>query len=369
MIVRKIKKYIWATLISMFAFSACNTQSGRIEDISIIPVWYGDSCLYIDSKDDISFNGLYPAVSIFREDFALVQMPGRDARIGFIDNSGEFVLPAVYKQATIFREGFAFVVRPDEAPCAINQKGELKFTLRNAESVETYHDGMALYSIRENGKRRYGYVDKRGESVIEPAFADATSFSQGKAAVKDAKGKWGFIDKSGNAVIECRFDEATSFNDRNVALVKENKLWGVINKNGEYEIEPQFAMMRNDGKWFQIKSEGFWGWCDSDGKIVIPARYEKAFGFFNSDRAPVLIGDKWAYIDRKGTVVIKPQFDRSLPFVGNLAAVWVGDYIGFINKDGRYEINPQYNGISRDYEANAAWGGTSYDRVTTEKKR
>lgn len=369
MIVRKIKKCIWATLVSAFVFSACSTQSGRIEEIALIPVWYGDSCLYIDTKDEISFNGLYPAVSLFREDVALVQMPGRDARIGFIDNSGEFVLPAVYKQATIFREGIAFVVRSGEAPCAINQKGELKFTLRDAESVETYHENMALYSIREKGKRRYGYVDKRGETAIKPVFSDAISFSRDKAAVRDVKGKWGFIDKTGKVVIECRFDEVTSFDDRNVALVKENKLWGVIDKNGEYVIEPEFAMMRNDGKWFQMKSEGLWGWCDSDGEIVIPARYEQAFGFFDSDRAPVLIDDKWAYIDRKGAVVIKPQFDRALPFVGDLAAVWVGDYIGFINKEGRYEINPQYNGLSRDYEANAVWGGTCYDRVTTDKKR
>lgn len=369
MIVRKIKKYIWTAFVSAFVFSACSTQSGRIGDISLIPVWYGDSCLYIDAMDEMAFSGLYPAVSVFRENVALVQMPGRDARIGFIDNSGEFVLPAVYKQATIFREGLAFVVRPGEAPCAINQKGELKFTLRDAESVETYHEDMALYSVRENGKRRYGYVDKRGESAIDPVFSDAFSFSQGKAAVRDAKGKWGFIDKSGNVVIECRFDEVTSFDERNVALVKVKKLWGVIDKKGEYVIEPQFAMMRNDGKWFQIKSEDFWGWCDSDGEIVIPARYEKAFGFFDGDRAPVLINGKWAYIDRKGAVAVKPQFDRALPFVGDLAAVWVGEYVGFINKDGRYEINPQYNGLSRDYEANAVWGGTCYDRVNTDKGR
>ena len=89
--------------------------------------------------------------------------------------------------------------------------------------------------------------------------------------------------------------------------------------------------MRNDGKWFQIKSkENLWGWCDLDGEIVIAPRFEKAFGFFDGDRAPVLFEGKWAYIDRKGIVVIKPQFDRALPFVGNLAAVWVGNYIGFI---------------------------------------
>ena len=184
MVARKVKYCMGTVLASLFVFSACNLQSGRIETVSLIPVWYGDSCLYINAEDKVEFSGLYPSVSLFREDIALVQTAERDARIGFIDNSGEFVLPAVYKQATIFREGMAFVVRPGEAPCAINQKGELKFTLRDAESVETYHEDMALYSVREKGKLRYGYVDKRGETIIDPVYSGAMSFSQGKAAVK-----------------------------------------------------------------------------------------------------------------------------------------------------------------------------------------
>ncbi len=369
MTLRKVKYYMSTVFVLLMVFSSCNSRSGRLENISLIPVWYGDSCLYITTEDQTEFNGLYPAVSLFREDVAWVQTAGRDARIGFVDASGEFVLPAVYKQATIFREGLAFVVRPGEAPCAINKKGELKFTLRDAESVETYHEELALYSVRENGKRRYGYVDKKGETVIEPLFSEAKSFSQGKAAVRDAKGKWGFINKEGEAVIECLYDQVHSFTEQNVALAKNDKLWGVIDKNGEYIIDPQFAMMVSDGKWFRIKSEeGLWGWCDSGGKIVIAPRFEKALAFFDGDRAPVLIGDKWAYVDREGVVVIKPQFDRALPFVGDLAAVWVGDYIGFINREGRYEINPQYNGLSLDYEANAVWGFSCYERVKTDKR-
>lgn len=366
----KIFKYhIGILFISVSIFSACTAQSGRIDNISFIPVWYGDSCLYITPEDYTEFDGLYPSVSLFRDNVALVQTAGRDARIGFIDDSGEFIIPAVYKQATTFREGLAFVVRPGEAPCAINQKGELKFTLREAESVNVYREDRALYTVRERGKLRYGYVDKKGESVIKPVFSEAMSFSQGKAAVQDAKGKWGFINKSGEPVIECLYDEVTPFTEQNVALAREKKLWGVINKKGEYTIDPQFSMMISDGKWFQIKNEtNLWGWCDLNGKIKIVPRFEKALGFWGGDRAPVLINGKWGYIDRKGEVVIKPQFDRALPFVDHLAAVWIGDYIGFINEEGCYEINPQYNGLSRDYEANAVWGISCYEKVTTDKK-
>ena len=83
MVARKVKYCMGAVLASLFVFSACNLQSGRIETVSLIPVWYGDSCLYINAEDKVEFSGLYPSVSLFREDIALVQTAERDARIGF----------------------------------------------------------------------------------------------------------------------------------------------------------------------------------------------------------------------------------------------------------------------------------------------
>ena len=46
----------------------------------------------------------------------------------------------------------------------------------------------------------WGYVNKRGEVVIEPHFASAISFSGGLAIVELGGGKWAYIDKKGNFV-------------------------------------------------------------------------------------------------------------------------------------------------------------------------
>ena len=48
----------------------------------------------------------------------------------------------------------------------------------------------------KNGK--YGFVNKRGEFVIAPQFADVWNFSEGLAAVRVGRtrsGKWGYITK------------------------------------------------------------------------------------------------------------------------------------------------------------------------------
>ena len=60
MVARKVKYCMGAVLASLFVFSACNLQSGRIETVSLIPVWYGDRCLYIMSVDIDESCGLYP---------------------------------------------------------------------------------------------------------------------------------------------------------------------------------------------------------------------------------------------------------------------------------------------------------------------
>ena len=54
---------------------------------------------------------------------------------------------------------------------------------------------------------KWGYIDKSGKIVIEPQFDDASSFSEGLAAVClgdycPLRGKWGYIDKSGEYVWE-----------------------------------------------------------------------------------------------------------------------------------------------------------------------
>src|SRR5262249_18126592 len=53
--------------------------------------------------------------------------------------------------------------------------------------------------------KKWGYLDTKGQFVIEPQFEEAHSFSEGLAAVLVGE-KWGFIDHSGRVVISPRYD-------------------------------------------------------------------------------------------------------------------------------------------------------------------
>ncbi len=117
--------------------------------------------------------------------------------------------------------------------------------------------------------------------------------------------------------------------------------------------EPLFRIWDKDGK------EGF---IDIQGNIVIKPQFV-AVGEFSEGLAPVLIGDKWGYINQKGEVVIAPRWQKSeqgwkqivSPFYQGLAIVieavrWsvVDDSnyyaykCGYINTKGEYVIQPKF---------------------------
>ena len=99
--------------------------------------------------------------------------------------------------------------------------------------------------------KEQGYINEKGEKVIDIKYRDAEIFSDdGLAPVKEKK-LWGFIDKTGNLVIPMEYDismgmfgflqkGAEKGFQNGLARVKYKKEWGFINKNGQVV-----------GKWFQ----------------------------------------------------------------------------------------------------------------------
>jgi len=64
---------------------------------------------------------------------------------------------------------------------------------------------------------------------------------------------------------------------------------------------------------------------------------------FSLELIPVKSGEKWGYIDKKGKFQINPQFDEAHLFVDDLALVKSNDgKYGFIGVDGKFKINLLY---------------------------
>lgn len=131
----------------------------------------------------------------------------KDGKWGVIDVSQEIYIPFEYEGIVMDEIGRCFA--------------QNAVFVRNNEGVTLFEEG------RSTGKH----------------FEDAKPFATGLAAIK-LKGKWGFVDVKGEVMIEAQFDDALSF-FQHLAAVKQGDNWGYINKKGQIVIQPAFAEVRS----------------------------------------------------------------------------------------------------------------------------
>ena len=109
------------------------------------------------------------------------------------------------------------------------------------------------------------------------------------------------------------------------------------------------AVYENPVRWWEVKQE---------------VSAQKAGEFAENGLAPVKIDEKYGFINQKGKVVIKPQFDYAWPFMGKVAVVIEDGKFGLVHQNGKIVAKPQYthidpwavNGRIAFYEENGALG-------------
>lgn len=164
--------------------------------------------------------------------------------------------------------------------------------------------------------RQWGFVDKSGRFVIQPAYADfrvADLYGDyevfgvtGLAMVENAAGRWGAIDKTGATVIPFQYDYLYTYSF-GLAAFEQNGLWGFI---------------------------------DADANVVIPARYQQTTGFSDNGYAVVYDGATASLIDSRGQAIPgADQLDPDTYFVDsegdNSVVITPGEYV-VIEVDGKY---------------------------------
>lgn len=357
----------------------CSCQKSTEADTSLIPVKKNEGeWIFINQKGDVALETtpkLY-GTSFFYDGISLVQInDGSSSTLSypytFLNTKGEFITDKKYKYATIFSEGIAWVVENNGYPSAISKKGDVLFSLKTAERVGIFTEGLAPVCFSEDGIEAWGYVDTNGETIILPSFLKSSGFNKGLApAVKDEAAGWGYINKKGEFVIQQQFAVANCFGDNGLAVVGIGELdikYGLIDKSGKYVVSPQYDLFIPDGDKYIVKVGGVYGWINQDGKVLINPQFKAVVPFGKSDVAGVAIdGSKYGLVDKSGKYVLNPQYDRILSYIGEIAPFQMGGKLGFIDKKGGIIINPLYTDIQYDYLYNYM-GVFAYDYTSDNK--
>lgn len=345
----KTIKSLTLVALSVTILMACSSHENNMigNDNDLFAVKQGDKWGFINHKGEYVINPQFTHVGFFSEGVAMVGTGwSTDRRYGLIDEKGKFLMPLQYTEASSFSDGCIWMVKPECAPDLIDKSGKVIMTYTKGRYMHPFHEGMAI--VEGDGDMKWA-IDKKGKTIcaLGKGLNFDSNFHDGLAVLKEEHygGKKGYINNKGEIVIDCKFEEAYPFFNGK-AIVCLNRQYGVINKEGKFVINPQFQFMMVDNDKYIIGIGGKFGWCNEKGKIIINPQFERAFPFGNSNLAPVMSGNKWGYVDKKGKFAINPQYDYALPFNDDVAIVVQNDKHGLINKKGNYIANPQFEKTS-----------------------
>lgn len=279
---------------------------------------------------------------------------GRDGKVGYIDCTGRIATPLDYDGAKDFHEGFA-AVNVGGKWGFVDTAGKLVVEPQFTETAGFFSQGLAAVKVGE----KWGYADSSGRLVIEPQFESAGQFSDGIAPVERG-GKYGYIGKAGQIIMPAEFDSAQPFSG-GLGIVKRAGKYGYVSKDGQLVTPIEFESAEGFSEGLAlVKVDEKYGFLDARGQLVIPTQFFFAdLGGFSEGLAEVItVNYELHYIDKLGKTVLNfgdgwrrnslTPFTRisvlaGLPrFSEGLATVPKGDLWGFIDRSGKFVIEPRY---------------------------
>lgn len=236
----------------------------------------------INTKGEVVLEPFYDAIKPFIDGYARVKI---DDKWGMIDTSGKVFAPAEYSAIGDFRAQGIWVRKGDSF--GILSNGTMNI-ISGANKVWDFPKGENLtYAKKE---KKVGFVNAKGEWVIQPKFLKVRAFANGLAPVLDEdEEKWGYINEQGAVKISFQFRDAEIFSADGLAPVKEKKLWGFVDANGKMVIPAEYVITagglslfsKNNQKGFfnglaRVRKDKTWGFIDTKGNVLGGKWFERA---------------------------------------------------------------------------------------------
>ncbi len=209
-----------------------------------------------------------------------------------LGSDGQIIDKTYYNAINPYKESRAKVCTAHEGCGFIDENGKMVIALGRASKkvfgftdflpidngYTDFSEGLATTIVVNGNKTLIGYMDKQGNTVIEPQFIEAKNFSQGLAVVKTEQGV-GVINKQGQYVVVPNKDyqDITSFKEDR-AIFSQGAYQGVFDRQGNILVsadqELHISEFSDFNKGFALIShDSKHGLIDKQGKIIIPPIY------------------------------------------------------------------------------------------------
>ncbi len=230
----------------------------------------------------------------------------------------------------------------------------------------------------------YGYVDEKGNFVIQPQYQKAYPFTNGVARVM-ADNQWVLINERGKRISKNGYQEIGEFRN-GVAVVARREtgrqsgtLYGLISGKGQEVIPPVYPLLTPDpnhnvfivgreaatgkGSRSQIQL----GVMNRKGDVVVPLQFvairEQQFRVF----AVKAEDEHWQAYNATGQRIFTGTYSDIKDFDDELATVKKEGRWGILHASGREVIKPNYRGIVKRSRHSYELTGFTQWKVVNEK--
>lgn len=272
-------------------------------------------------KEKVDFDTVLSA-GPFQNGFCIINSK-RDQKWGFMDKKGNNVTGFIYDYVSSIdnksfynakKNGKEIIIYASDSKVK-EIDAELRLLPEKYRRNPPFYDGFEVI-IKDN---KCGYINKKGEIVIEPQYSNASTFFNGIAWVKDEKENEFLIDTEGKIVLNLTEKnlKCSSYSD-GILAVSDNGKHYYINSKGE-KISEEYDKCYNsvEGRAMVIKNKKC-GYIDSStGKLVVDCMYGESSGDFSAGVACVEKDGKYGFIDKEGNVVIDFNYISASQFEYN----------------------------------------------------
>ena len=346
-------------IVIAFAAMACSSANKEtfVPDFNYYPLSTNThSAVFVDIKSGEVVSNKYLEAFPFYNGYALVKT-GKGWT--FIDKNFNEPLQDYFRDATHFSEGVSFTVKTGGQINAINEKGEILFSLSDVEGIYALSEGRAVY---KDENKQFGLLDNNGQIVCSAKFDDCERFLKDDVLMvmqkdnsKKSKERWGIVGRNGEVLIPIKYPKIVRY-EKGFTIFNDSRraAWYDLESNTVSSFD--FYDIVRDGNMLCYKNKkGKYGWMSLKGVEIIAPIYDEVTRFGKDDETFVKMkrrAREWGVINKKADWLIGPRFVNvtktdKYPIVGNEHKEY-----GVVDYNGNILINTDKNvikHISDDY--------------------
>lgn len=168
----------------------------------------------------------------------------KDGKKGIIDIKDTEELPFSYTAISYNKKADLYIAEDTQNNTSIIDE---KFNVKLIGILSEFNEENEYIRMRIG--EEYQYYNFRCEEKSNTEVLKGNTIF-----LKQENGKYGYVNKKGETVVDCIYDDATEQNRFGYVAVKKNGLWGSLDREGKEVIAPKYELTNNIiinfiGKW------------------------------------------------------------------------------------------------------------------------